>query len=1031
MGQLAAGSVLLALLIVALALGMPAPSSLPPAVGSLLLLASIAALLAACVLAVPHLVGARRAFFLGLAFSAFCSLLAQLHSTVRYVLLGEVPVFPSPGLLLLVFGAHPCLIVGYAAALGWSRRGWHRTEGHVAAVLDALLLVTAAALVGIQLTYLADWPLGALTTADKAIALLWRCLPITEVVLLALLLASRGERLGPRTVVGLVVGTLSFAVANIFHGRLAIVEQAAAVTSNQVLWALATLGFALAVGARPPPPRGEADEPAVTLGSSWLRPYFLVAAILIAAFSTLVIGFREERSPELAVAVAMFGALLAVRGGHALVRQQRNSERLANSAAAERALSVTLEQRVSERTRELAEAQRVLQRMWALGQHVTQELQPRRVVERYMEAVSDIAKVEGAVLALRVDDRTLRLTSALGLAAEMAGQWLPIEGEGAALGSVVRQGRTWWVNDLHEPSSRGLLDERLAEHARGVAVVPVHRRGQCIGALALLTRRPRVWRADELSRIEAMADLLSVALANAESMDELRKAEWRFRTLFRAAPDMVLTVLYPCGSIVEANDCARDVLGMDANEIAGRRLAEFVVPEDRPALERALRAAPAAASATTPATPAERLEVRIVREGGVRHVAIALRRLAETEPPTVLLIARDMTTEREMRLRLVETERLAAVGELVARVAHEVNNPLSSISAFAQLLLRDGDLDGEQRESVEVIHTETLRAAQVVKDLLAFARRSEPRREAVDLNQVVERTIRLRGYQLSTSGIRVELALWSELPPVLGDARQLQQVVLNLVTNAVQAMRGTEGGVLRLGTHCVAEQVVLEIADTGPGIPVEARAHVFEPFYTTKEEGEGTGLGLSVSYGIVAAHGGSLRLARTSAQGTWFEVRLPVTTESVYPEDEEETGEAPRPRRSPLAGMRVLFVDDEAALRLGMEAFGRLRGFTVVTAPDARSALAAVETTSFDAMVCDLRMQEMDGWALHDVLRQRRPGLAARTVFVTGDMVSSAARGVPGSGTRPAIVVKPFRFEHLEDAVYAVLRGQAMPVAAG
>src|SRR5579859_6162607 len=154
-----------------------------------------------------------------------------------------------------------------------------------------------------------------------------------------------------------------------------------------------------------------------------------------------------------------------------------------------------------------------------------------------------------------------------------------------------------------------------------------------------------------------------------------------------------------------------------------------------------------------------------------------MTRLPEADPPGVLLVGRDMTSEREMRVRLMESDRLAAVGELVAGVAHEVNNPLSSISAFAQLLLRDDTLSPQQRESIDVIRSETGRASQVVRDLLAFARRSAPQREPLDLNQVVERTVRLRNYQLTSSGIRVAMDLSPDIPAIHGDARQLQQVV--------------------------------------------------------------------------------------------------------------------------------------------------------------------------------------------------------------------------------------------------------------
>ncbi|MDQ2952469.1 MAG: ATP-binding protein, partial [Chloroflexota bacterium] len=394
-------------------------------------------------------------------------------------------------------------------------------------------------------------------------------------------------------------------------------------------------------------------------------------------------------------------------------------------------------------------------------------------------------------------------------------------------------------------------------------------------------------------------------------------------------------------------------------------------------------------------------------------------RLPEADPPSALLVGRDMTHEREMRVRLMESDRLAAVGELVAGVAHEVNNPLSSISAFAQLLLRDGALTPQQRESIEVIRGETTRASQVVKDLLAFARRSEPQSAPLDLNGVVGRTVRMRQYQFSEASVRVESDLAADLPSVMGDARQLQQVCLNLLTNAVQAM-SPGGGTLRVHTYQTNDLVRLEVTDTGPGIAVDARAHIFEPFFTTKKEGEGTGLGLSVSYGIVTTHGGTIEVVATGPAGTTFRVTLPVAS-ALATTQERERDIAAIALRSPLKGIRLLFVDDEPALRSGMQAFGEMRGFTVLTASDGVAALETARNTGVDAVVCDLRMPGMDGYTFHEQLRQEQPGLASRTVFITGDVIATASSR--SSVARQPVLTKPFAFDRIEEALIAVMRG--------
>ena len=985
-------------------LGAPGPDVRPA--GSVLLLLSLPLLVAGAWRVSRRAVGPRRALFTWFAISAACSTAAELHNVVRYVLLGQQPTLPSPGLLILLLGSHPALLVALARTLGWRHEALT-----LEAVVDALLIVTAGAVVGIQLGYLAPWPVP---TGDPAqlLVLLWRALPVVELSLVVLLVVARGRELGYVTSGAMLAGVFAFAAGNFFHGRLALIDQAAAVSSSDVLWALSTIGFATALLGRP----GRTDGADGLDDGMGLRGRFVVLATLVAAQGTFTLALRGARSPFLGTLLAVFVLLLAVRGLLELVRQRRIAAQLESSVAEQRALSQTLEHSVADRTAELADAHRALQRMWVLGQELTQELRPQRVLDAFMDAVSDVAGTEAVSVGMVADDDHLRIVAAHGDARPLVGTLVPMHA--SAMGRVVRENRAWHAPDLAVDAAqvdRTALRVTFAPYGGrlhgALLVVPLHRRNACVGAVALRTPRARTWGAEEVARIEAMADLLSVALANAEAVEGLRQAEWRFRTLFRAAPDAVLT-LVAGGRVLEANDCAGELFGSTPAALVDRALAEVVEPQDRAALADAL--------ATGFRGQQARVDVRVPRDGlAPRRLEIALTRLPEAEPPTVLLVGRDVTHEHDMHARLVEAERLAAVGELVAGVAHEVNNPLSSISAFAQLLLHDAALGEEQRESVEVVHAEALRAGQVVKDLLAFARRSAPRREPVDLAAIVERVLRLRGYQLASQSVRTEVQLGDAVPPVLGDTRQLQQVVLNLVTNALQAM--PDGGTLRVATRARGDDVELEVADTGAGIPPEARSHIFEPFFTTKAEGQGTGLGLSVSYGIVAAHGGTLALAGTSAAGTRFVVTLRASADAAPALPAAAEGAAPA--RSPLAGLRLLFVDDEPALRQSMETFGRRRGFDVVTAPEGRAALAAMERATFDAVVCDLRMPGMDGAAFYEALRARHPALARRTVIVTGDMMSGPAHFAAGAG--PVTLGKPFSFGQLEETVEALVRDGA------
>ena len=988
---------------------------LPRPVTSGLLLLFMVLMLVAIALFLPIATNARRILLAGLAV-AFVFAIAAQAAALRYVVLRVPAEFPPIGMQIFTWGAHPALLISLAAAIGWRSR-----RLSLDAFLDTALIIVAAIIIGNWLRDIASSPLEAAAPNARTFLFFWHWFPTAELMLVALLLAVSGDRLGLRTSAGLALGTVLLSIAGALQARAAVMDITSSTLRNDHWWALAVLAYSATLDV--PAIRAEsrhdaeldAPETEVTTQEP-LLPRLVVVAILIAAASTVALGFRETRSPTLAIAVAAFMGLLAIRAGRALLEQQRETRDLTLSVTAERAVASVLETRVEARTRELAEARRVLQRMWVLGQQITLELNPTRVLQRFIEAVADIAQADGASLGLLGEDGKIKLVAATGVLEKTVGVTLPVTG--SAMGRVMRTGKSWSSGDLlkEQDAVYAPLHQSIESGSlRSIMVHPLLRRGETSGTIAIVSRKPDMFGSVQTERIEAMTDMLSVALSNAELVENLRQAEWRFRTLFRSAPDAVMTVLQS-GRIREANDAVRDIVGLDPIQVVGRFIVDFVAEGDRDRLHDALDAGFARGPS--------RLEVRFMREGSVRVVALAASRLPEADPPTLLVTGRDITSEREMRTRLMETERLAAVGELVAGVAHEVNNPLSSISAFAQLLVRDGGLTPTQRDSIDVIKSEAIRASQVVKDLLAFARRSEPRRDALDLNQLVDRTLRLRGYELNASKIKIEPSLTLDLPAVVGDARQLQQVILNLITNALQAMAPQGGGTLGVATRYDAGRVILEVSDTGPGIPPEARARIFEPFFTTKEEGEGTGLGLSVSYGIVSAHGGTIDLAEVSEKGTRFVVTLPAAMD-VLPAP--PIGEPRMPTsRSPLSGLRLLFVDDEPSMRAGVEAFGRLRGFEVITAGDGREALEIIHTTGFDAVVTDIRMPEMDGLQLYDALRKERPGLASRLIFITGDVVSSS--GQFAAAKQPTLT-KPFSFERLEDMLVTLVRGQSPALA--
>ncbi|HEX6048818.1 MAG TPA: GAF domain-containing protein, partial [Gemmatimonadaceae bacterium] len=270
------------------------------------------------------------------------------------------------------------------------------------------------------------------------------------------------------------------------------------------------------------------------------------------------------------------------------------------------------------------------------------------------------------------------------------------------------------------------------------------------------------------------------------------------------------------------------------------------------------------------------------RDGSQFPAAVALDFIRQDTGAPIghVLSVRNLTGERRIAEQLRQSEKLAALGELVAGVAHELNNPLAGISAFAQLLLEE-PLDDDQRESARLIKREADRAVGVIRDLLLFSRKTGPTNAPVDLNALIELTLRLRAYSLRSSGVDVETHLDRDLPEIAGDDQKLQQVILNLIVNAEYAMRRSTTRRLVIRTAREGDTAVAELSDTGTGMSEDTLQRVFEPFFTTKPPGEGTGLGLSVSYGIVEAHGGTISVESAPGRGTTFRVMLPARSQGT------------------------------------------------------------------------------------------------------------------------------------------------------
>ena len=371
----------------------------------------------------------------------------------------------------------------------------------------------------------------------------------------------------------------------------------------------------------------------------------------------------------------------------------------------------------------------------------------------------------------------------------------------------------------------------------------------------------------------------------------------------------------------------------------------------------------------------------------------------------------DLNEQENMQRHLLQSEKLASLGETIAGIAHEINNPLTSILTNAQLLaLRRGGPADEA--SINAIVLEAKRTADLVKNLLAFSRKDSKKREVIGVNELIKQAVNLKRYQLRVNNIQLICEPCEVSHPVLVTAQQMQQVLLNLLNNAEQAIEKTDRqGVIKVEGGRRGNMVYITVADNGNGIPEHVAPFIFDPFFTTKNLGEGTGLGLSIAHTLVENHGGKIS-AKSVPGNTVFTIELPLARSPKTSSETTETQRLVAPARESERLGRVLVVDDETAIVDAICDFLDLQNIATDKANDGQEALRFLAENRYDAIISDIRMPGIDGPQLYERAGAIDPAYRNRFLFMSGDLVRDSTQGFVSSLNCPCLA-KPFALQVL------------------
>ncbi|MFQ5703505.1 MAG: ATP-binding protein [Gemmatimonadales bacterium] len=660
---------------------------------------------------------------------------------------------------------------------------------------------------------------------------------------------------------------------------------------------------------------------------------------------------------------------------------------------------------------QLAKCMQELSSFQELSYTLFQSLELSAIVQPAVRHLTRFLGADGAILALSTEEEeAITIAAAAGVLEQLNDQVLPIDQAGL-VATAMRQ------RHLEIAHAEGSKLPELVSGTKVVvaAVVPLSTHGLTFGALAAVRETAAPFSSEELRQITTVATHASIALENSRLFDLVKTGKEQWEATFDALATG-MAVLDGEGRIRRANRALAEMVDQSPPAVIGTELCGTLFPESPELLEHFTQAR--RGELTQPITVRSPMKERTLRIGAAG--------MPGAGGGWLVVQVEDVTERDALAAQLIQQEKMAAVGQLVSGVAHELNNPLSSISGLAEFLIHhEGPLE-EQGKHLSLIHEQADRAGRIVRNLLAFARTGPTETNYLDLNEIVRQTTQLIGYELKLREIDLETDLVQELPAIRGDRHEIQQVVVNLLTNAIQAVdenKPDQPRAIRVSTRAEGASTVLSVSDTGPGIPDDLITQIFTPFFTTKRQGQGTGLGLSISYRIVTSHAGRIEVTSNQRTGTTFIVRLPAVweTEPTESAPHRETATAPE-EASPVRQLKrrkILLLDDDSAVRQTLEFLFAGEGHQVEAAPSASHALSLLSRHTYDLIVAEPRSTTKSGAMFADAVLERWPELRTRTLFLTADVRPETNEWLQGLGCR--YFLKPFDSKDLKAAVAELL----------